>query len=57
MTDSNKDSSSDDEFQVPSNLTNMKKAKNMIKVLTEDVVASLDHVNLSDRNAMFVVRD
>ncbi|KAF0705549.1 Uncharacterized protein FWK35_00037982, partial [Aphis craccivora] len=55
MTDSNKDSSSDDEFQVPSTSTNMKKPKKIINVFTEDVVASLDRVNLSDRNAMFVV--
>lgn len=50
ITDSN-DSSSDDEFQVPSTSTNIKKSIKIINVFTEDVVASLDLVNLSDRNA------
>jgi len=55
MMDSNKDSSWDDEFQVPSTSTNVKKPKKIINILTVDVVASLDRVNLFDRNGMFVV--
>ncbi|XP_050549011.1 uncharacterized protein LOC126910464 [Daktulosphaira vitifoliae] len=47
--------SSGDEFQVPSTSTNIKKPTNIKSVFTEDVVASIDRVNLSDRNAMFVV--
>lgn len=54
MTDSN-DSSLNDEFPVLSTSTNMKKPKKIINVFTENVVTSLDRVNLSDRNAMIVV--
>jgi hypothetical protein len=33
----------------------MKKPKKIINVCIEDIVASLDRVNLSDRSAMFVI--
>lgn len=56
MTDSNKESSSGSEFQVLSTPTNMKNPKKIINIFTEDVVDSLDRVNLFDRNVMLVVR-
>jgi hypothetical protein len=55
IMDSNKKLSLNDGFQVPSTSTNMKKARKIIKVFTEDIVASLDHVNMSDQNLMFIV--
>lgn len=40
---------------IPSTSTNIKKHKKIINVFTEDVMVSLDRVNLSDRNVMYVI--
>lgn len=50
-------SSSSEEFNLPSTSTDIKKPKNptLPLLLSEDVVRTIDRVNLSDLNAMFVI--